>query len=145
MNADDLKNFVGTHNYASPQILKSKPFNGIKADIFSLGALLFILVNGILPFLSSEKSDVYYSRIILKKYQEYWNSETIRKLNLSDSFKNLFVKMVAYKPNERPSIDDILNDEWMQEINNLNAEQINVLENELRQEFHNRENLLENE
>ena len=135
LNADDLKNFVGTQNYASPEIFNSKPFNGIKADIFSLGTLLFILVNGILPFHSSQKFDVYYSRIIVKKYQEYWNSETIRNLNLSDSFKNLFVKMVAYNPNERPSIDDILNDEWMQEINNLNAEQLNNLEDEVREEF----------
>ena len=47
--------------------------------------------------------------------------------------------MVAFNPNERPTIDEILNDEWMQEINNLNAVQIDNLENEVRNEFHNRE------
>jgi len=31
--------------------------------------------------------------------------------------------MVAFNPNLRPnSIEEILNDAWMQEINNLNAE-----------------------
>ena len=48
--------------------------------------------------------------------------------------------MVASDPNQRPSIDDILfNDAWMQEINNLNAEQMNTLENEVRNELQNRE------
>ena len=48
--------------------------------------------------------------------------------------------MVAFNPNLRPnSIDDILNDVWMQEINNLNAEQMNTLEIEVRNELQNRE------
>ena len=37
--------------------------------------------------------------------------------------------MVAYNPNERPTIEQILSDVWMQEINDLNAEQIDNLEN----------------
>ncbi len=47
--------------------------------------------------------------------------------------------MVAYNPNERPLIDIILNDEWMEEINNLNDEQMNALENEVKIELQNRE------
>ena len=48
--------------------------------------------------------------------------------------------MVASDPNQRPSIDDILfNDVWMQEINNLNPEQMNTLEIEVRNELQNRE------
>ena len=47
--------------------------------------------------------------------------------------------MVAFNPAQRPTIDQILNDEWMQEINNLNDEQRVALENEVRQEFNNRE------
>ena len=44
--------------------------------------------------------------------------------------------MVAFNPNERPTIEEILNSEWMQEINNLNEAQLNALENEIRQELH---------
>ena len=36
----------------------------------------------------------------------------------SHNFKNLFVRMVAYDPNERPTIEQILFDVWMEEINN---------------------------
>ena len=52
--------------------------------------------------------------------------------------------MVAFVPHERPKIEDILNDPWMKEINNLNNEQMNALETEIRNELHNRENQIQN-
>ena len=47
--------------------------------------------------------------------------------------------MVAFNPNERPTIDGILNAPWMQEINNLNDAQLDALENEFRNALQNRE------
>ena len=70
-----------------------------------------------------------------KNYVAYWSLFLEQNLDLSNSFKSLFLKMVAFRPEERPSIDDILNDEWMKEINNLNDEQMNFLENEIIAEF----------
>ena len=40
----------------------------------------------------------------------------------------------------KPCHYQILNDEWMQEINNLNAGDMDILENEVRQELQNRRN-----
>ena len=47
--------------------------------------------------------------------------------------------MVAYAPDKRPTIDEVLNSEWMQDLNNLTQQQMEVLENEVRTELHNRE------
>ena len=47
--------------------------------------------------------------------------------------------MVAYKPVERPSIEQILKSEWMKEINEKNEEEINNLEIELYEDFLERE------
>ena len=41
--------------------------------------------------------------------------------------------MVAFEPNERPTVDEVLTDQWMQEVNDLNDDQLNALENEVRQ------------
>ena len=41
--------------------------------------------------------------------------------------------MVALNPSERPSIENILNSNWLKEINNLNEEEENKLENELQE------------
>ncbi len=47
--------------------------------------------------------------------------------------------MVAYDPVERPTIEEILNSPWMQDINNLTPQQMDALENEVRAELQNRE------
>ena len=138
-NANNIQQFVGAINYMAPEIILHQPYDGIKSDIFSLGQLLFNLVTGRHGFKIAKENDPLYSLIRQQNYTEYWNRPEIAQLNLSDSFKNLFVKMVAFNPNERPTIDEILNSEWMQEINNLNAEQMNTLENEVRNELEHRE------
>ena len=142
-NANNLMAYLGTKSFAAPEINEMRPFDGIVCDIFSLGQLLFNIVNGMFGF-HSTVNDRHYRLIKNHQFDEYWQNDSFNGLNLSQSFKNLFVRMVAYNPNERPSIDQILNDEWMQEINNLNADQMNGLENELRQELHNREIAFQN-
>ena len=50
--------------------------------------------------------------------------------------------MVSYLPQERPSIKDIFNSNWMKEIKDMNDEQLEQLENEIREEFLKREKLV---
>ena len=145
LNADNLQEYLGTPRYAAPEILAQHPYNGFKSDIFSLGQLLFILVNGIFGFISARNTDIYYNLIMLKNYDEYWNNQRFQNLNLSNSFKDLYLRMVSYQPNERPTIEEILNSSWLQDINNLNQQQILDLENEIIQEFQNREAQIQNE
>ena len=143
LNANNLQGLAGTRMYAAPEIILNQPYNGIKCDVFSLGQLLFNLVTGRYGFEIAREDDPLYSLIRQQNYAAYWNRPEFVQLNLSDNFKNLFVRMVAFNPNLRPnSIDDILNDVWMQEINNLNAEQMNTLENEVRNELQNREAII---
>ena len=49
--------------------------------------------------------------------------------------------MLAYKPDERPTIKDILQNEWIREIDN----QIGEVEQELSNELHQREANLKNQ
>ena len=53
VNANNLNDYVGSIGYVAPEILQSVPYDGFKADIFSLGQLLFKIVNKILGFNSS--------------------------------------------------------------------------------------------
>ena len=142
INANNLQDIHGITPYTAPELLLNQPYNGIQSDIFSLGQLLFVLVTGRLGFNNANQNDNFY-RLIMnpQNHAEYW--EILNDLNLSQSFKNLFVNMVAPNPGQRPTIDQILNDEWMQEINNLNDNQRIALENQVLQEFQNREVLLQ--
>ena len=67
------------------------------------------------------------------------------KIDLFPEFKDLFIRMVNPNPGQRPKIDDILNHEWFREINDLNEEEMNVFENEVRNELILRENVFQRE
>ena len=132
-----FENGKGTKEYLSPDMRVKEKYDGEKCDIFSLGAVLFNLVTGNYGFPSSSPSDQYYCLIKDKKYKEYWEKvfgAGIRE-DLSENFKNLYLKMVAFEPDERATIKDVLESPWLQEYNNLNQQEKTDLENEVKDEF----------
>jgi len=56
-NIETLGFYRGTPPYMAPEILEKKYYDGTKADIFSLGVLLFILVVGRFPFRRANDED----------------------------------------------------------------------------------------
>ena len=143
MNMNNLQGHAGTKSYTAPEVLANQPYDGILADIFSLGQLLFILVTGQFGFKSSTPNDHFYGLIMAQNLNHYW--QLIANHNLSQEFKDLFIRMVNPNPAQRPTINQILNDAWMQEINNLNPQQMDALENEVRNEFQLREQRIQQE
>ena len=134
-DTDELMEYKGTRGtkiVMCPQMFEEgKTYNGIDADIYALGVVLFYLVLGKSCFKNA--NDDSYKNIKDKNYENYWN--TITHTNeLSNEFKNLFVRMVAYNPEERPRIKEILSeDPWLNELNVLlekNPEEYKKLENE---------------
>ena len=118
-----LKNIVGTLEYQAPEILLKKPYDGKKKDIFSLGVLLFLLVTGIKPFEVPFGKDKLYKYILKKQYSEYWKqikNNDVEVDELSNEFKLLFIKMIQFNPNDRISLDEIINNKWFDDkiINN---------------------------
>jgi serine/threonine protein kinase len=131
-----LKKSVGTKYYAAPEILENKRYNGPKADIFSLGAILFVLMTKNFGFvearvnnLSANVKNLLYKLIKTKQYDRYWElmDKYFNIKNLSPKFQNLYLKMVAYNPDERPTIEEIRKDEFLADIVNANEEYINYL------------------
>ena len=142
-NSTIIQDFAGSLRFASPEIMSNKQYDGKKSDIFSLGQLLFCLTTSRYGFDSSKFDDNYYRYIKEKNYTEYWKIHPYDlKNDLSESFKKLFVKMVAYEPEERPNIPEILNSDWMNDINNLNEIEVKKLEDEIRKEFEIRKDII---
>ena len=131
-----LKKFKGTKYYIAPEILEGKDYDGDKIDIFSLGALLFTLMTRKRAFdeatinnISLKIEKILYKLIKTKQYKLYWEmlEKYLNIKNLNENFKNLFLKLVAYNPEERPTIEEIKNHEWMQDVTNATPEYLNVL------------------
>jgi len=143
----NLNDFVGKPNYASPQIINNQIYNGSKADIFSLGVVLFNLVAGKFGFQKADKNDKCYRFIMANQINKYWetlSTHHINHQNFSQEFKDLYIRMVSLNENNRPTIDQILNDHWFNELQGLNNDQLNQLENDVRNEFLARENQIQN-
>ena len=120
---------VTSGHYSAPEIWKAEKFIGEKADIFSLGSILFSLITMEKGFVSSRINDKYYNLIMKKDYEKYWEKRNIH--NLSNDFKDLYLKMIAYHPDERPSCDEILNHPWFDEVTNLSKEEEEQIKKEI--------------
>ncbi len=96
---------LGTEGYMAPEI-PTKNYEGAKTDIFAAGVILFIMYAGNPPFEKAAVNDPYYKLIKDKNYATFWKAHSRRRpLNyFSDTFKNIFERMVAYNPNERPTM-----------------------------------------
>ena len=63
---------VGAKIFRPPQMLGNNKYCGDKADIFTLGANLFIIVTGIYGFFQFCENDQYYNSL-KKDKNKYWN------------------------------------------------------------------------
>ena len=59
-NQKRLMSYGGTMSYMAPEIMQHKPYDGQKADIFSLGVILFMSVLGKFPFAKADMNDKFY-------------------------------------------------------------------------------------
>ena len=134
-----LTDYLGTINYAAPEIFLHKPYDGLKADIFSLGVVLINLVTSKIGFVQATRKDKYYKLIIIRNYQAYWNRVEGQLGHISQELKSLYQKMICFNPDERPTIEEIFQDPWMREITNMNDEQLKQLEKEVYLDFMERE------
>ena len=71
-NIRTLDEWCGTRVYMAPEIILRQTYDGRKADIFSVGVILFILVQGGFPFLSATEEDEYYNLLVTGDFKKYW-------------------------------------------------------------------------
>jgi serine/threonine protein kinase len=142
-NDGKLTTPLGTMAYAAPEILMRKPYDGTKSDIFSLGVVLFVMVTCKMGFLKAARDDRFYNCIIHKKIENYWHllSKVGITNQLSNEFKDLYIKMISFNPNDRPTLQQIAEHPWMK-INESKEEEIKM---NLLMEFQGREIIIKEE
>ena len=67
-----LNSFGGTKLFMAPEIHNLVLYDGKKSDIFALGIVLFIMVEGIFPFTSAQNDELLYSHIKNGDSETYW-------------------------------------------------------------------------
>ena len=79
-------------------------------DIFACGVILFIMYTGNPPFQRALVSDPFYKTIKDKQHDIFWDAQAKHKPFgfFTAEFKDLFVRMVAYKSEDRIKMEEIL-------------------------------------
>jgi serine/threonine protein kinase len=111
-NADaKRRTFIGGYTYSAPEVLKGEldPYGNeydSKCDIWSIGIAYWYLLYGVQPFQGGDIS-------ILEKL-ELESGENLKfpnKPKISDSSKNLLMKMLQFDPKERINWQDLFEHE----------------------------------
>ena len=86
-----------------------------------------ILTTGSAAFKNPQNNDKFFQFISQKNYDSYWEEikSQFTYINLTTDFKKLFWKMISYEPSNRPTIDEILEDPWFKEINDMKKNNLN--------------------
>ena len=71
---------------------------------------------------------------------DFWDKVNfVNDMNSSGQFKNLFIKMIAPNPDERYSIKDVMNHDWMKDTNKLfsskSLKKLEKFENDMNENF----------
>jgi PAS domain-containing serine/threonine kinase len=91
--------FLGTKQYAAPEILLQKEYLGPEAEVWALGCCLYIILTGAVPF-SSQKQAIEHPF-------------TTPTRPLSPSCLNLLSRMLDKSADYRATLKEIKNHPWL--------------------------------
>ena len=96
--------FCGTPNYMPPEIVEKKGYIGQRADLWSLGILIYKIYCADFPFKGRNEKELYKA---IKRCEYY-----IIKY-VPNNVKRVIRSLIEYEPSKRPTCKDILRSEWL--------------------------------
>jgi len=100
-----LETFCGSYAYAAPEILQAEKYDGKIADIWSLGVVLFAMINGRLPY---NDRDI---RTLIE--QTKTKPRFSSRVNVTAECQDLVCKILTPNSTKRAGLQDILRHPWM--------------------------------
>lgn len=100
--------YCGSMSYAAPEILKGKPYNPKPTDLWSLGVVLFVMLNKSMPF-SDTRIKKLYEQQMNKKYRLRQRIAT----TLSQECRKLLQHLLEPDVGLRYNATQVLNSDWI--------------------------------
>ncbi|OAY27478.1 CBL-interacting serine/threonine-protein kinase 25 [Manihot esculenta] len=103
LNDGLLHTQCGTPSYVAPEVLRKKGYDGFKADIWSCGVILYVLLAGFLPFQDEN---------MMKMYRKIFKAEFECPPWFSSEAKRLISRILVADPERRITIPAIMRVPW---------------------------------
>lgn len=100
--------YCGSAAYAAPEIVEGRPYNPKMADVWSLGVILFIMLNAGMPFDDKNIQKLYKTQI-----KKQWEFEPVVRQTVSSQVKNLVKQLLEPDLTLRLTLSRILSHEWI--------------------------------
>jgi len=102
----------GTPGYMAPEMFRNpKGYDGMKADLWACGVILFIMLAGFPPFQKPSTSDWWFNKLNSNKHALFWQAHS-RSAYFSDQTKDFINKILNPDPEKRISIADMKKHAW---------------------------------
>ncbi|KAF0682859.1 Aste57867_25046 [Aphanomyces stellatus] len=103
---------VGKMFYMAPEMHTGQTYNPVKADVWSLGVMLFIMLTGNPPVESSEEDNSVIQFVRERGWRALVSAWDFNDL-ISPDAMDLLEKMLQLNPSERCSMSDVLSHPFM--------------------------------
>jgi len=100
--------YCGSAAYAAPEVVSGTPYNAKCADVWSLGIILFIMVNATMPF-----DDSNLKKLLKDQMSKQWSFRNRVKDLLSPQLKNLVAGILEPDLTIRLTLERVLGHEWL--------------------------------
>ena len=129
-NAPEL--FVTAYNQHDTALESSQHlYDAAKADIFSAGVTLFLMLTKCPPFRSAHSKDPYFRRLSAPDKKAFW--KIFSSLDLNSMARDLFEKMTEKEADARFSISQVKAHSWLSTGGAINKESEIKIEEMLRE------------
>lgn len=125
-------NFCGSLDYVAPEVFLMTSFDGRKADIWSVGCILFLMLTGLCPFGESGAipNDWFLVQIKENRWNCFWKAhERFMQSQLNDEVKSFIQRILSPNANDRLSIAELLSNPWLNDDLLSKKEKISSFQN----------------
>lgn len=105
-SGEKLTNAAGTPAFMSPELCAGEAFSGQLADVWAMGATMFMLCFGHPPFIASN---------IMSLYFKIQNDQLVFPMSIDNGLRELLENMLVKDPTKRFSLQQVIMHPWMRQ------------------------------